>query len=419
MKSILKPLNQSGVAILMAITTVAIIAFLAVELAYDTASEYLISAQEIQRLKARYAAKAGVEISLLRIHIYRQAMEQLGSQLGEQKALLDKVWTTPFFWPLVLPQEASRIDQEQMQEILKDSFMDASFQATIESESSKIDLTDLVSPSKGLAKIAKQNLIRMIENKKNNDEEWLDTHRDLNAEEIVNNIIDWQDKDSVSLNGGDESSNYSSRNADVQLPPNQPFKTIDELHMVTGMTDSLYDFLSPQVTLYGAKGVQVNHASENILMSLDSTISPDIAKAIREKIQGPDGPFNDKQQFFSFLQSQGITSQGIEDSGVPLLFDVEYNFKIRSHGQYGRSSSDIIAIVYDFDKVKERLVDALINEQTQNSSAGAQQGQGDTTAQEGQQGSTASGGTANNDNSKPPEEKKKNSKPQVVYWFEI
>ncbi|MCB0411551.1 MAG: hypothetical protein KDD22_03445, partial [Bdellovibrionales bacterium] len=91
--------NNRGMALLMALMAVMLMTFIAMEVSYDTNVEYLIASQQVNRLKAYYAARAGVEISLLRIVIYKQIMATWGPSLGENKTLLDPVWSMPFMWP--------------------------------------------------------------------------------------------------------------------------------------------------------------------------------------------------------------------------------------------------------------------------------------------------------------------------------
>src|SRR5690606_23279855 len=111
----------------------------------------------------------------------------------------------------------------------------------------RIDLTDLVSPSEALRNTTRATLVRLIENRIQEEDAFARRNRDLRPDEIINNIIDWMDADNISLNSGDESNFYSDI-TDVKLPPNQPFKSLEELHMVAGMTDDLYEFLAPYVT---------------------------------------------------------------------------------------------------------------------------------------------------------------------------
>jgi len=392
--------NQRGVALLVATFTVALIAFLAVELSYDTSVEYIISANEVKTLKAYYAAKAGIEVSLLRIFIYRQALKQFGDKAGSATQLLEQIWKMPFTWPPLIPGTSSSGEKDRVKEIVANSLMDAQYATQIASEGSKIDLNDLDSPSKHLARNTKFQLIRILQNRLDKRDDWALDNQDIIPEEIVNNLIDWMDADSESLNGGAESSLYSKIDSD-NMPPNQPFRTLEELHMVDGMTDELYDTIAPRVTVYGPKGIQINHAAKEVLMAIDDQITDEVADAIIIRRRESElGPFPDEKTFFLFLEEENVDTQTIVDNRVPLIFEAEFNFKIQSIGSFARSTREIIAITYDFDMVKKRLSAMVKKEKEEESPPKKPPAKPKKTAPEG--------GTEEN----------KTGKPNVVYWFE-
>jgi len=395
--------NQRGVALLVATFTVALVAFLAVELSYDTSVEYIISANEVKSLKAYYAAKAGIEVSLLRIFIYRQALKQFGEQAGSSAQLLEQIWKMPFTWPPLIPESASSGEKDQVKSIVTDSLMDAQYVTNIVSEGSKIDLNDLDSPSKHLARNTKFQIMRILQNRLDQKDDWALENQDLIPEEIVNNLIDWMDPDQNSLNGGAESSFYSKIDSD-NMPPNQPFRTLEEIHMVDGMTDELYDTIAPKVTVYGPKGIQINHASKGVLMAIDDQITDEVAQAIIVRRRESElGPFPDQETFFQFLEEEKVDTQTIVDNRVPLIFEAEFNFRIQSIGSFSRSTREIIAITYDFDMVKKRLGDMVKKEKEEENPPKTPKPKATPKATPVPEGGT---------------EQDKTGKPNVVYWFE-
>ncbi|MEQ1878047.1 MAG: type II secretion system protein GspK, partial [Bdellovibrionia bacterium] len=349
-----------------------LISFIAIEVSFDATSEYLLAAEEVKRVQAFYAAKAGVHISLLRINIYQQVKQTMGEMLKGQEGVVEMIWQTPFVWPpdSILPEDVSRIDREAIREVVGESLMgDTQYRCDIFSETSKLDINDLGSPSKGLAETTKRQLIRLIENRMAADDDWSEEHKNLQPEELVNNIIDWVDADSEGRNSSDEKALYNDFHSE-SIPPNQPFKTVEELHMVSGMDDSLYSYLAPLITVYGVKGVQVNHASADMLRSLDPQITEEIAKLIikRREDKQLGGPFKNEEDFLNYVSGPEVRldKAKFNETKIPLIFDAEYNFRIKCIGMAGSSSRpstrEIIAIVYDFDKVKEKLGKIIADE---------------------------------------------------------
>ena len=61
--------------------------------------------------------------------------EALGAdQVQSQLPLLDPVWQMPVTWPPVLPDNLGGGDKSQIEDVVKESFFDSQYLATIESE---------------------------------------------------------------------------------------------------------------------------------------------------------------------------------------------------------------------------------------------------------------------------------------------
>lgn len=409
--------NQKGVALLVAIFAMMLLLFLAIEVSYDTQVEYVASSQRINRLKSYYAAKSGVELGLLRVLIYKKAVAQFGETLKNAggMSLLDQIWQFPFTWPPVLPENASSIDKSQVKDIIKESSMDAKFMLTIESEGGKIDINDLSSTSKKIAESTRAQIAQIFQAKIDRDQEFSREYAGFNFDELLNNLTDWIDEDSDGLNGSDESTEYSEINSRF-IPPNQPFKTMNEMRMVKGMDDTLFNLLKERVTIYGIKGVNVNYSKKEVLEALDPQFQndPEIIKLILERRKDPtQGAFKNEEDFISFLESNGINTDNFNSAEIPLYFDPEYNFRIISTGNFANSTREITAIIYDYEGIKDRYMQIL---DTRDDDANKQGDSPGDTNKDGDQGQTQ------DPNKKKEAEKKKinvpTGRPSVVYWSE-
>lgn len=407
-----KSLNQKGAALLITLVAITLLIFLAVEISYDTTVEYQISNSEVQSVKAYYAAKSGIELSLFRLYLYKQAVAQFKAQLGNNANLLDMIWQFPFAWPPSIPGEVSKADKDLINKSLKESIFDAAYVASIESEGAKIDLNDLISKSAPLSKGVKQQLMKLLQDRLDKDDAWAKNNRDMKVEEIINNIIDYMDEDSEGKNGGGESgySELQAQSGVKDLPPNRPLKTLEELHMVAGMTDEIYDILMPHVTVYGVKGINVNLVSKEIIRSIDSQIDDTLADDIikRRNDVNAGGPFKDEQDFIGFLGNR-INPNKFNENKIPLLFESENNFRIKSTGIAGNINRQILAITYDFETIKKRMK-ALMVDPSQAPSPGPSEpplSPGAAPSPSPQ----PSGAAADNSSSS-------SGKPEIVYWYE-
>ena len=416
--------SESGMALMMAIFTVTVLMVIATEVMYETNVELIVSSQAVNQLKAHYAAKAGVEISLLRIQIYRKAAALVGDSVPA--STLDPIWQMPFSWPPMVPPETSVIDKGEIKKAVMASKMQGTYAAFIDSEGGKIDINDLDSPSKVVADSARQQILEIFTGQMENNEEFAQRHRSDDFGQIIDNMTDWIDADKTGHGkaGGDEGSLYPDRPND-SIPPNAPFKTLEELHMVAGMTDELFNLIAPRLTVFGTKGINVNYAKKDVLMSLSNQITPERAdKIIEDRGKKERGPFKDEDDFVQYLNSIGVAGNPFREKDVlkvPLLFDPEFNFRIRSVGQAGRVQKEITAVVYDVDRVTLRLRDFL----SQQKKDAANQAQQQQNAALGPGATTPSTPAGQQPQTNDPSKKKNSPKPQVpnerpniVYWNE-
>lgn len=356
------PLKKNkGVALIMAMAALMLILYLAMEVTYDTNVEYVVNSQHLNRIKAYYAARSGMELSLLRIKIFQKVSQSFGKQLGPQAAMLDEIWKFPFAWPLPIPKDLNAVDKDTFDSAAKKSIIDTVFMTTIVDEGSKIDVNDLGSQVKKLREATQKQILGILNKKWDADEDFSKKYEKQKLEELVINMADWVSNSRTSLNGGDKKAPY--RDYEGEFPPNRGFRTMEEIKLVAGMTDEIYELLLPSITIYGMKGINPNIASTEVLSSLDTGMTQEVIEQIIKRRDDPNmgGAFKDKNDFWSFVQSQGARlSDGYED--IPLLFESVFNFKVKSVGTFGNTSREITAIVMDINKTADQLKKQLDDE---------------------------------------------------------
>ncbi len=399
--------NQKGIAMIIAIFSMLLMIFVANEVSYDASVEYLVASQQVNRLKAYYGAKAGIEISLLRILVFKKLLAAFGDQLKGNEAMVDPVWQLPFSWPPAVPDDLSGTDKDNIQKVVKESWMDAKYVATIASEGSRLDINDLgafMPEGKGLRDATKAQILKIFTSQMQNDEAFRRKWGAFNFEELVNNMIDWADEDNESLNGGDEKRYYPDSHSDF-IPPNKPYKTVEELHMVAGMNEEFFKLLKDRITVYGTKGVNVNYSSGDVIKSLDERITDAVIAAIMKRRNDPNqgGFFKDDTDFYSFLDSQGVKLDRNSPTRVPLFFGPELNFRISSTGVFANTTREITAVTYDYDNIRERYVSILSSAQQQPTNGGL--------APAAQPSTTSTSST-------PTKFQAPTGRPPVVYWKE-
>ncbi len=406
--------SQSGVALMIALFAMMLLTFIAIEVSYDTTVDYVVAAQQVNRIKAHYAAKSGIELSLLRVMLYKQAMANFGSSIPD-KSMLDPIWNFPFMWPpTALSAKMNEVDKSQLSKSLKESLMSAQYATTIAPEGGRLDINDLGSNVKTLKTAMIAQLLKVFKSEVERNEEFSDKYRGFRFEDVVNNIADYIDEDKESLNGGDESAPYRDiEDKDIEMPPNRSLRTLDELHMIAGMNDDFYKLLAPRVTVFGTKGVNINFADKTTLLALDPSMTEEGVNKVIERRSNPKlgGPFTSKDDFFNFVRNYGANVRAMEEAKLPLLFGQEFNFRITSTGLASNVKREITVITYDFAS----LVDSygkMLDEQDQKEG----RIQAPTSNPTGTAGNPGSAPTPNSQNQ--PKIQAPKGRPVVVYWEE-
>ena len=87
---------------------------------------------------------------------------------------------------------------------------------------------------------------------------------------LVGAIIDWRDPDDLLSIEGAEKKEYQDAGLLYQ-PRNKPFQTVEELQMVLGMDERVYNWLEPIITVYsGQAQVNLKLAANKVLRVLPS-----------------------------------------------------------------------------------------------------------------------------------------------------
>ncbi|MBC7419497.1 MAG: general secretion pathway protein GspK [Bdellovibrio sp.] len=402
------PLGQNrknkGIALLLAITTLMFMVYIASEVTRDSSVEYIVNSQELSRLKSYYAARNSMQIALLRIKLFQQA-SKLALPPGFANEI-DQIWKFPFAWPLPVSGGTNAVDRDTMQKLTSESLMDASYTHSIEDEGSKIDVNDLASPSKTLQEITKKQLMNIFEQKLESDEEFRKDYQSVRFDELVNHIGDWMTDSNTSLSGQDKRSAFSELGRDY--PPNRGFRTIEEIRLVPGMTEELFNLLSPHITIYGMKAINPNTATKEVLKSLDSGMTDAaVDAAIAFRSDPEKGPFKGEgdaciNAFKAIVQNDARLTP--EFDKTPMLCDKVINFRIKATGIYGSGSQAVMktitAVVIDLNKSAAQIKGFLDKEkQAANPTPPA-------TTPAGQQSSAAN------------QEALPKGPPRVVYWTE-
>jgi general secretion pathway protein K len=105
---------------------------------------------------------------------------------------------------------------------------------------------------------------------------------------FADRIIDWRDPDSEAEEGGAEAGEYASAGVGYG-PPNAPFRTIEELRLVLGLSAADFDRLAPYVTVYNLSGmVEPFSAARPVLLAVPDVSKDDLKRLVEAHGAAPE-----------------------------------------------------------------------------------------------------------------------------------
>lgn len=303
--------SERGAALLLVITTVAILTAVAVDLAYNTRVSLQIAANSRDELRAAYLAKSAVSLSRLVLH-FQQQLDQASGGLGAAVAQVPgasaMLGGAPGQAAAQVPQLSFRlwelvpIDSNAASMFLSGGFArreaeraapppqqkggeaffpegpaarvfgdyEGHFEAKIEDEERKINVPQLA----GLSTVAGPQLLRLVQLIRDPRFDPLFDREDANGNrytrsDVVVALKDWVDEDEVTsvLTGnpavpfeagiGDENYAYD-RGPDRYKAKNARFDSFDELFLVSGVGDAFTSAFGDQLTVYPDVNAQTN-----------------------------------------------------------------------------------------------------------------------------------------------------------------
>ncbi|MCX6112489.1 MAG: type II secretion system protein GspK [Proteobacteria bacterium] len=358
--------NKRGMALLLVLASIVVITVMIVELNYNARMASSMSANYRDEIAAEYLAKSSVNVALLRLAIVRKIKTfQMGS-FTIPPDVISMIISMPFI-----------------------------FDHSITGMDSKINI-NMVALNEDSITTFKEQMKNLYAAKVTSDESFGHRYSMDDFEILLNNIIDWIDADNESMNGGDETKYYDRKDPPYK-PRNASIPTLSELHMIEGMNDELFDFISPMLTVFSTGKINVNKISDDMWKTIDNRLTDDEIKAVRAKID-VEGPFTNEKELRTWIgQNTKIPSTEFNPLKISLAFDDE-NFKIEATGYSGKVLKKIVC--YVSNSYSEML-------STGKASASSTTSTGSTTSTSS---TTSTGSTT------PVGSITQSVKPNVVYW---
>ncbi|MFH1875119.1 MAG: hypothetical protein ABH859_08085 [Pseudomonadota bacterium] len=291
MKLLKRLKSQTGIALILVLSSITILTTMAVEFAYNANVNYHLARNEVDRLKAIYLAKSAynfMRVELKFDRVFRQIVQSqnLGQFLGAN-ASLPLCQQFPLSTGLiravfmggegndVLPDElkgmVSMAAQTEAQEFLD---FEGDFDAVCVDESVKINLNGFygLDPAQKVAEgynaydKLKIDLAKFLARK-----QYAHLFEDagIKTGDVVRNIADWIDSNEMineigGAEAGPEMMLYERQQTNYPIK-NSKFSTLDEAFLVAGVVDEWFAPIKKFFTIYGDGAVNVCNAEEIVV----------------------------------------------------------------------------------------------------------------------------------------------------------
>ena len=103
--------------------------------------------------------------------------------------------------------------------------------------------------------------------------------------QLAQSIMDWRDVDSLPRPSGAERDAYIKAEM-LALPTNGPFRELEELQNVMGMTPEIYAAAAPYLTTHGSAQINLNTAPVPVLRSLPGMTDATLNQILQMRSQG-------------------------------------------------------------------------------------------------------------------------------------
>lgn len=327
--------DQSGIALFMVLSSVAMLAILVSEFTYISQIGQMIAFGGMDQTKAHYIAKGAFKLSLLRLKAYQKANSYLSS-LGAagpkiSRNLLNKIWSFPVFYPLPTNIPGmSAVEKGMIEKFQKESDLDGRYSALIESESSKYNLNLLLpgfaplpsgTPSavpsgqpspdpppsytpEGARKSLYDYMGTVLKQKIESDDDFALTYRDLKLEDLTDQIYGWVDRRYESRTGQGSRDRMAVKRA--------PIYSVGELHMLPAFDDELFKLFTPHFSASGPAGININSMKSDILRALVPQMTKDEAEAFFKfrDSEERENQFATQDDFFKYLLEKVAAFKG-------------------------------------------------------------------------------------------------------------
>lgn len=257
--------KDRGTILIVTTWILAILTLFAVGIGFRVGLELKLTGYKLDRLKARYIAKAGIRMAV--IEKWKEYVE--GKSLGVDAFSEPWANNVEYFKEAAFGEGAFTLSYKPGEHDRSEKEITL---YGIEDETSKININS----TKALGALKNMLLQYDIELEE--------------VENIIASIEDWRDEDDIPKTAGGAEDSYYQTLDTPYISSGRDFLIEEELLLVRGVTEALFfDKLKNHITVYGDGKININTAGEKVLSAVFGIGYPELTQKILDYRRGVDG----------------------------------------------------------------------------------------------------------------------------------
>jgi len=379
----LDAVNNRGIAIPMVLVCVVLVTIMVIEFSFNQRLSRSLAYNDYETLRSEYLAKSALNISTLRIKIFKELGKNKSLPIPEN--MLNMIWNIPLIYPidalLSLLGAGDEDDDDEEAKIPAEPAIEGSFQASI-SPVNGMNINFLLDDSyllgvksdKAAGDINKElrevNLddfrekLRERFNSKLEEEEFGRKYGSEDFEELIGNVIDWIDTDSDPEVGGSEDAYYQSQKEPYKAK-NGYLDTMDEAYLIKGMRDDFFDIVMNGYNIYAEDSFTLEDLvkNEGMMKYLSKNdLTDDSIEELQEDFSKEETIWDEKVEDFEAHIRSTYSVEFNETTGetpyVKLTIGKDINrYKIEAAGSFRRAQYKINVVIDMSDPSKVVFLD--------------------------------------------------------------
>lgn len=292
-----KLLNKCGVALLMVMSSISIMAFLLADLTYETQLNQIRVYNLQDKLQAQLNAEAGLNFALAKLRLYQEAYNILenNKNLAEvlKPSMLQSLITAPFIYPIPKMKGASANQKSLLDDFEKNMILKGKVSVNMRPVSGFINPNNMrierkvnqdpndpdanqqdnnnnnndpnkKSPQELIEEELVEAIRQSMDKKRETDEDFDNTYGNIDPNLLVKELKFYvnRSEDFDDVERAEIEAQYLANNI---KPKHAPMTSIDEMYQLLGWPDAMIDLIKDRLTFHEVAIIPANELTEDQL----------------------------------------------------------------------------------------------------------------------------------------------------------